>query len=331
MSLQTCLAPPGDSHRETRLARAGAIDCETPVNRREQLDRSDVQPWQSPALDAGRSAKRVITGLQRAQGKLRAGFRCAPDGDTRIVDLFQQGCLKARLPRSQCAGEADLVMLNTAGGLTGGDRLSIDVAVTEGARATVTTPACERIYRSLQGEVLIDQRLRVGRGARLDWIPQETILYDRGRVRRRLDVELDADAGITIVEAVLLGRAAMGETITAGSFADLWRVRRGAGLVFVDATRIAEPFGQVAACPATLGGRAAMATLMHAGAGLTVKRDALRTVFDDAAGARAGASVIGEILVARIVAAGGSALRPLLVAALSILRDARPLPRLWFC
>lgn len=258
------------------------------------------------------------------------GFRCSEDGETRTADLFQQGCLKARLPRAQCAGEAEIVMINTAGGLTGGDRLSVDVALGEGARATVTTPACERIYRCLQDEVLIEQRLRVGRGAHLDWIPQETILYDRGRVRRRLDVQLEADAGITIVEALLLGRAAMGEVVTEGAFADFWTVRRDARLIFAEATRIAEVLGEVNS-HATLGGHAAMASLLHRGAGLLAKRDALRAACEEGPDARAGASVVGEVLVARIVAAHGAALRRVLIAALAILRDARPLPRLWFC
>src|SRR5688500_12647012 len=150
-----------------------------------------------------------ITGepaLQRARGRVSVGFRRAKDGRTQIVDLFQEGCLKVRLPRAQRDGEADLVMMNIAGGLTGGDRLAVEVTVGEGACATVTTPACEYIYRSTGGEASIEQRLRVGRGARLDWIPQETILFDRSRVRRRLDIQLEADAEITIAEAVLFGR-----------------------------------------------------------------------------------------------------------------------------
>lgn len=255
------------------------------------------------------------------------GFRRSEEGGTRAAAFFQQGCLKARLPRSQCAGEAELVVINTAGGLTGGDRVSVEVSVEEGARATVTTPACERIYRALQGEVVVEQRLRVGPAARLDWLPQETILYERGRMRRRLDVQLEAGAGITIVEALLLGRAAMGEVVTEGAFADFWTVRRGPNLVFADATRIAE----FQANPATLGGHAAMASLLHVGPDAAGKRAALRAAFGEGEDVRAGASLVGEILVARIVASGGAALRRVLVAALAILRDARPLPRLWSC
>jgi urease accessory protein len=273
----------------------------------------------------------MIADLQRAQGKLKVGLQRQQDGGTRLIDLFQEGCLKARLPRPQSAGEVDLVMINTAGGLTGGDCVSIEITLSESARATITTPACERIYRSSEGEASIQQYLRVARGARLDWIPQETILYDRSRVRRRLEVQLEDDAEITVADAILLGRVAMGEIVTDGSYADLRIVRRDARLLFVDATRIVEAFRQARDCPALLGRHVALATLIHVGPNSAAKRDALRARFADNVATQAGASVVGEVLVARIVAAGGSALRPVLIAALAILRDARPLPRLWSC
>lgn len=268
--------------------------------------------------------------LQRARGRVRVCFRRSQDGRTCVGDLFQEGCLKLRLPRPQC-DEAELVMINIAGGLTGGDGLSIKVTVGDGARATVTTPGCERIYRAIAGEVLIEQRLRVGRGARLDWIPQETILFDRSRMRRRLDVQLEADAQITIAEAVLFGRTAMGETVNDGFFSEFWTISRDGRLLFADATRIAESFAAITACSATLGCRTAMASLLHVGRDPVAKRDALRTRFAQSAEAIAGASVVGDVLIAKIVAFSGSALRRALIPALACLRDPRPLPRLWSC
>lgn len=282
------------------------------------------------AVISPRSPVNAAPALQRARGRLRVSVLRANDGKARVADLFQEGCLKVRLPRPE-SDEADLVMMNIGGGLTGGDRLSVEVTVGEGACATVTTPACERIYRSIDGEASIENRLRVGRGARLDWIPQETILFDRGRVRRRLDVRLEAEAELTIAEAVLFGRTAMGEVVNDGSFSDFWTIRRGESLVFADALRIAEPFGGTTACPTVLGGRTAMASLVHAGHDLVRKRDALLACFAKAGEALAGASVVGEILVARVVATGGSALRRALIPALASLRHPRPLPRLWFC
>lgn len=258
-------------------------------------------------------------------------MRSAENGTTRLADLFQEGCLKVRLPRSEGDGDINIALMNTAGGLTGGDALSIEVAVEEGARATVTTPACERIYRSIGGDAVIKQRLQVGPDARLDWLPQETILFEQGRLKRRLHVELRGAAEITLCEAILLGRTAMGETVKSGSVSDFWTVRRDGRLLFADAMRISEPFDQAVAGPTSLGGNLALASLVHVGHDLEAKRDVLRCGFSEADKVVAGASIIEDVLVARIVAPSGSMLRGALIPALLSLRDERPLPRNWFC
>jgi urease accessory protein len=248
-----------------------------------------------------------------------------------VRTLFQEGCLKLRLPRPALAEDAEVVVINTAGGLTGGDSISLEVLVDEEACATVTTPGSERIYRALEGEVVIEQKLTVRRRGRLDWLPQETILFDRARLRRRFDVQLEDGAGVTIAEAVLLGRAAMGETVKNGFLSDFWTVRRGSDMLFAEATRFADPFAETVGHAATLDGRTALATLIHVGADLGPKRDAIRANFTECGDAVAGASIVGDVLVARIAAAGIMPLRRALVPALAILRDGRPLPRLWTC
>lgn len=222
-------------------------------------------------------------------------------------------------------------MMNISGGLTGGDQLSIDITVDEGASATVTTPACEHIYRSNGGDATIDQRLRVGRAGRLDWIPQETIVYDRGRARRRLAVELDDDAEITIAETVILGRTAMGEVLSDGGLSDFWTVYRHGRLLYADAIRIAEPVPAALGSPTTLKDMRAFATLLHVGKDMISKRDAMRAGFDLAPENPAGASIIGDVLVARMAAPLGASLRNSLIPALACLRAPLPLPRLWSC
>lgn len=284
--------------------------------------------WHAPDAQPGLAVDPPV--MQRARGKLCVSLCQGEDGATRVVDLFQQGCLKVRLPRAENDNEADLVVMNTAGGLTGGDRVSIEVTAAAGARVTVTTPGCERIYRSAQGEAVIEQQLRVGPRARLDWMPQETILYEGSRVRRRLQADLEDDAEITIVETILFGRAAMGERLVHGAFSDFWTIRRDGRLIFADGTRIGEGFEQAVACPTALGGEVALTSLVHVGPDLAGKRDALRAGFAGLADVRAGASVVGDVLVARMVAPDGSGLRHALVAALGSLRHPRAVPRLWF-
>jgi urease accessory protein len=247
-----------------------------------------------------------------------------------LSDLFQEGCLKVRLPRPDTDGDIDAIIINTAGGLTGGDMLSVEIMLDEDARATVTTPGCERVYRSSGGEAVVRQRLRVGRGGRLDWIPQETILFDHARLIRELDVQLETDAEITLAEAILFGRTAMGETVKGGFLSDFWRISRDGRLLFADVVRMSERLDQCMASPAVLDGHIAMASVVHVGKALEFKRDALRADFSEIERSVAGVSVIGDVLVARILAPSGRALRDVLIRALSCLRGRRPLPRNWF-
>jgi urease accessory protein len=268
--------------------------------------------------------------FQRARGCARIRLSADRNG-TQLNDLFQQGCLKVRLPRPQCRGEVDVALINTAGGLTGGDAVDVDVHLDHGARATVTTPGCDRVYRSLGGDAVVGHRLRLGPGARLDWLPQETILFDRARLRRRLDIQLHGTSELTLAESVVIGRTAMGERVRSGRFHDFWTVRRDDTLVYADALRLAEPFEKIVVCPATLHGCLAMATLLHVGAAPERTCNRLRESLACLPDVIAGVSAIGVVVVVRMLAPSAYALRPGLVRALEQVRGNRALPRNWFC
>src|SRR5262249_61940400 len=149
----------------------------------------------------------------RAGGRRRAG----------------QGPRRARSPGPRAETPA-AVIVNTAGGIAGGDRHALNVDVGAGARLTVTTAAAEKVYRSLGPESVIEVRLSLGAGARLAWLPQETILFDRARLRRTIAVDLAENADLILVEAVTFGRTAMGETVRQGRLVECLRGRRGGGL-----------------------------------------------------------------------------------------------------
>jgi urease accessory protein len=262
--------------------------------------------------------------LQRARGSGRIAVR-AEAGVTRLARLFQDGCGKIRLPRDARAEGLEAVLINSSGGLTGGDRMAWEVEVGDGARLTVSTQACEKIYRARDG--LAEQRaaLSVGDGARLDWLPQETILFDGGALSRRLEADLGAGATLLAVEAVILGRTAMDETVRTGALHDRWRIRREGRLVFADDLRLDGPIAELAAKAPILAGARAFASL------LLVADDAERLLppLRAALGDRGGASAFDGKLFARITASDGFALRQALLPALEILRDGAPLPRVW--
>jgi len=262
--------------------------------------------------------------LQRANGVGRIVFR-RRDGATRLERLFQEGCAKIRLPRPLPGASAEAILINTAGGLTGGDQLSTSVELGAGATATVTTQACERIYRSTGAPAEVSARVRLGQGARLAWLPQETILFDGGRLRRTLEADLAEDAALLAVEAVLFGRQAMGETIAQGALHDRWRIRRCGRLVFADDLRFDGAIENALSRPAILGGGHTIATILSVAPELERKLKPVR----DAIGEAGGASAWDGKLVARLVCADSLALRRRVESVLSILMGGRALPKVW--
>jgi urease accessory protein len=267
---------------------------------------------------------RPLARLQRTYGAARISFKCV-DGATRLDRLFQSGAAKIRLPNVPAGQPVQAVLINSAGGLTGGDTMSAIAEAGTGARALLTTQACEKIYRSAGGDASVETTLLVGEGARLDWLPQETILFDGARLRRRLEVDLEPGATLLAVEATLFGRAAGGETVGSGLFGDRWRVRRQGRLVVADDLRLDWADAALLQRPAVLAGAGAMATILYVAAEPERHLVPLRAII----GAAGGASAWNGRLLARITAEGGAALRRVLVPALAELLDGAALPRIW--
>jgi urease accessory protein len=243
---------------------------------------------------------------------------------TRLERLYQEGCAKIRLPRDAEATGLEAVLINTAGGLTGGDRLTWRAEAGAGARLTITTQACERIYRSSGDPARVEVRLAAGPGAELHWLPQETLLFDQSSLDRSLEVDLAADARLLAVEAAVLGRTAMGEQLRSGRLRDRWRVRREGRLVFADEVRVEGAVARITAGAPLLAGGCAFASLLLVADDAEMRLPAVRA----ALGPAGGASAFDGKLFARLVARDGLALRRALNPALEALRGAA-LPRVW--
>jgi urease accessory protein len=183
------------------------------------------------------------------------------DGVTRRRHLHESGSLRVRFPSPETEG-LSAVFVNTAGGVAGGDRFDIDIAVGEGARLTVTTAAAEKIYRAEDSPALLNIALKAQAGSQLAWLPQETILFDSARVSRRIDIELAEGASLLFCEIVVFGRAAMGERMLRGEFVDRWRLRRGGRLVFAENVRLDGDIGAKLAMPAVAKSGAAIGTAL---------------------------------------------------------------------
>lgn len=262
--------------------------------------------------------------LQRTRGALRLAF-AAQDGISAVQQFYQEGALKARLPR-QRENLPEAVVINTAGGLTGGDAVSITVAAGPGARAVISGQACEKIYKSVGGEAAVASTVTLAPGAALEWLVQPTILFDRARLRRTMDVNMAADAAFLGVEAIVFGRTAMDETVNTGFVSDSWSLRREGTLVYADTFRLDGDIGSVLAHNRVLSGGRAMANVIYAAHDAEARVDDMRLLLADIA--TAAASAWNGLLVARIAAADGYELTRSLVAILAGFRR-RSMPRVW--
>lgn len=265
---------------------------------------------------------------QRAEGGLRVAVRRR--GAATVLDsLRQSGCLKARFPRG---GREwfELVTLNISGGVAGGDRLASEFAVGEGARATIAGQAAERFYRALPDTAPAHLRttIRVVADGAAEWLPQQSILFDGCALDRSLCVELAGNARFLGIESLVFGRAAMGEAVMSGRVRDVIRILRDGRLLLHDAIRLSGDVAAHLARQAMAGGARAVATLIHVAPDAEGLPDAVRAALGRS---EAGVSVRDGVLLARILAPDGAALRAAIVAGLQEIRGKRALPRVWMC
>lgn len=261
----------------------------------------------------------------RGEGVLRMRFAPRPRG-TEAITLRESGGFRVRFPR---AGPCEAVMINTGGGMTGGDRLSVDITLEPGAEAIATTQSAEKVYRSTGADTQVDVRLALEDGSRFAWLPQESILFDGARLSRRFTVDMAEDARLTLAESVTFGRGAMGEEVRRASLADTWRVRRAGSLLFAENIRLDGDLAAHLDRSAIGGGARAVATVLHvapdAEARIDEARDALAAAESDC-----GASAWSGMMVVRFAAPSPVAVRRDLARFLQAFRSG-PLPRVWQC
>jgi urease accessory protein len=267
--------------------------------------------------------------LPRTEGAVRLGF--VRRGEETVLDtLHQAGAMRARFPKVGGSGVPEAVLINTAGGLTGGDRIAVDVRLAAGTSATVTTAAAEKVYRARDDE---ETEIRVtaalGPEARLAWLPQPTILFDRAGLNRSTEVELAGDARFLGVEMLIFGRAAMGEEVRRGTARDRWRVRRGGALVFADTFRAVGAVASMLGRKATFDGARASAFVLYVAPDAPARLDEVRALLADCASI-AGASAWNGLLAVRALAADGRTLQRD-IAPIVVALSGRRLPRVWQC
>ncbi|SEE53389.1 urease accessory protein [Rhizobiales bacterium GAS188] len=289
-------------------------------------------------MPAASRPRPTIPAALRAQGLIEATFMRGPDGRTLAASLEEGGGYRMRFrrrharraPRQQVPREqppCEGAVINTGGGMAGGDSLRIRVTAEEATNVVLSTPAAERVYGSAGPDTTVDIALRLAAGARLAWLPQETILFGGARLARRLEVEMVGSATLILAEAAIFGRAAMGETLGKGLFADRWRIRRDGCLMHAEQTRLDGPIAELLARKAIGDGARAVATAAIISPDAEDRIDAARAALLGA-GSECGVSAWKGMLLARFAAQDPALLRADLVRFLLVAMRGE-LPRLW--
>ena len=270
------------------------------------------------------AAANALAGV-RTRGGVAIAFKADADGRTRLADLHEWGGFRVKLPHSHGLPEA--VLINTGGGLLGGDAVNFGVVLDIGTTAQIVSLSAERVYRSLGPACRIDVTLDVGGRARLHWLPQETILFNEARLRRTITAKTAADATLLMVEQTVFGRAAMGETVVAGSFHDTWRIWRGETLVYAESIDLSGAIAQKLGRAAIGAGAMAMATVLYMAPDAADRLDDARAALDAKHG-RAAVSTWNGMLIGRLLAPAADALNAD-VARLATFLSGRAMPRVW--
>ena len=270
------------------------------------------------------SASSATFAANRARGAVSFDVH-RKDGATRRRHLHESGSLRVRFPSPETEG-LSAVLVNTAGGIAGGDRFDIDIATREGTRLTVTSAAAEKIYRAEDAAARLNITLRAEARSHLAWLPQETILFDRARILRRIEIDLADDASLLLCEIAVFGRAAMGERMRQGEFSDRWRMRRGGRLLFAENICLDGDIGEKLARTAVAKGGVAIGTaLIVPGDEVLLQR--IREL-SQTFGGEVGVSAWNGFAMARFCAQDAALLRADMMAVLGCACGSA-LPRLW--
>jgi urease accessory protein len=272
--------------------------------------------------------------LQRASGVGRLVLESF-GGDTRIKDLFQKSPIRIMFPRFGVSVLEEAVLINTAGGIAGGDRLEYGITALANASITVTSQAAEKIYRALNEPSRIITKLKAHGLAKLAWLPQETIVFNRAKVNRETEIEISSGAELLALEWLVLGRAAHGEEVVSGCIIDSWRVKKDGRLVWADTFRATDEMFLQIHRKALLSDCTAIGTLIYFGPHLDSRLEALREI-GPRLGCHCAATSVAGLIIVRFAAKLSSDLRRAMRGALqqfsgNLVGGPFRVPKMWSC
>jgi urease accessory protein len=291
----------------------------------------DPSSFASPEGHAGSASDKD---LQRAKGSGRIVLTGSAKG-TRITDIFERSPIRIMFPRAAGDAVEEAVLINTAGGIAGGDQLETGVTALANASIAVTSQAAEKVYRALTEPARISTKLKACEAAKLAWLPQETIVFNRGRLSRMTEIELASGAELLALEWLVLGRAAHGEAMVGGHISDSWRVKNDDRLIWADSFLATDETFPHLHRKALLSNCKAVGTLIYFGPYLDARLEFLRDVAPSL-GCHCAATSVGGLMIVRFAAEASSDLGPALRSFLQqFSRELGPgpfrVPKMWRC
>jgi urease accessory protein len=284
------------------------------------------------------------------QARLRLGF--TRDGDTtRLTERSHVGPLrvqKALYPEDPAICHA--IVVHPPGGVVGGDALHLDIAVGDASQALVTTPGAAKWYRANGKVASQETTIRVGAGASLEWLPQETIFFNEAEVRLHTEVDLHPTARYLAFDVFCFGRTHSGELFERGTISQQSRIRRDGRLVWFEQGKIAGGARDMRS-PLVLAGRSVCATLVAVADAIppalpALLREAGEALLEDDGARKAhegdksnaadafGVTLMKHVLVVRYLGNSSETARRIMTRAWQTVRpqlighDATP-PRIW--
>lgn len=253
--------------------------------------------------------------MQRSVGVAKIAFKTR-DHKTVLDDLYQQGSAKLRFARPEPNRLTEAVLINTSGGMTGGDTFTVNAKWGENTTAIITTQAAERHYKSLGDVAVIDNQLEVAHNATALWLPQESIMFNGAAYQRNTTINLTKTSSLLAIESSLFGRQAMGETVTSGQVTEKWQIHRDNKLIFADAFGLNNNIAAQLEKPAIAAGNTAISTIIYIGDDLEATRDQINTLIEQQ-NTIGRATIFNDILLIRLFATTGKNLRQTIIKILN--------------
>lgn len=241
-------------------------------------------------------------------GRAEVSFKAAhlPGQPSALNHLFYRDPMKMLFPRPQPGDISQAVLVTTSGGMVGGDQLAFSGRAGENTQLQLTAQAAEKVYRSLGPDSKMTVDLTADDGAWLEWLPQETILFDGARLRRTTSVSVTGSGRVLAGEMMVFGRLARGEVFAQGLAREAWDVALEGRPIWRDALQLDGDILQVLDHRASFNGARASATAIFTGRGaenqLEVARDCLKGAAQQGDAVLAAATAMTNIVIVRWLA-----------------------------